>query len=63
MKYKIIDLDTNEKMKENKIFVDYLKIRCRICNSQWGVHLDPGRQLTEKDLTCRKCLLDKYMED
>lgn len=58
MKYRIIDLSTAEKMKVNQVVVDYLKITCTKCNCSWGITLDPEKELSEKDLLCRKCFFE-----
>jgi hypothetical protein len=48
-------------MDENKLYPIYMKMHCSVCGNEFGIRLDPGRRLTNRDLTCRKCLFEKYV--
>jgi hypothetical protein len=63
MRYTIFDSATVEKMKETGVICDYMKFTCQKCNSSWGIRLDPGRRLTEKDFMCKTCLFNEAVAE
>jgi hypothetical protein len=59
VKYVFIDKQVLDKYH---IYPSYIKMVCTKCDNSWGITLDPGRKLTERDFICSRCLMDDYLE-
>lgn len=56
--YKVLDKELAEKYQ---VYPRYVLMECMVCGKTWGIRLDPGRVLTDRDCTCQACATEKYL--